>query len=148
MKKIKLIIGSTLGSAEYVVEHLANQLNVCGYSTQTLHGPELTELPDHGIWLIVSSTHGAGELPDNLKPLIEQIKKTKPNLSRVKYGGIGLGNRCYDTFCEAIKLIDRTLSKVGAQRISHLLEIDVSEHPIPEDQAEQWLTQWIRSINN
>lgn len=148
MKLITLISGSTLGGAEYVTEHLADKLNDHGFSTQIMHGPELVELPNYGIWLLISSTHGAGELPDNLKPLIEQIQSKKPNLNQVQYGVIGLGNSSYDTFCEAIKLIDRTLHEAGAQKIGDRLEIDVSEYDVPEDPAEQWLDQWVRLIHN
>lgn len=148
MKLITLISGSTLGGAEYVAEHLAEKLNEYSFSTQVLHGPELVELPYHGLWLLVASTHGAGELPDNLKPLIEQIQSKKPNLNQVQYGAIGLGNSSYDTFCEAIKLIDRTLYEAGAQKIGDRLEIDVSKYDIPEAPAEQWLDQWVRLIHN
>ena len=45
MADITLISGSTLGSAEYVAEHLAEKLEDAGFSTEMLHGPELDELP-------------------------------------------------------------------------------------------------------
>lgn len=75
MADITLISGSTLGSAEYVAEHLADKLEEAGFSTEILHGPELDELTLNGLWLIVTSTHGAGDLPDNLQPLLEQIEQ-------------------------------------------------------------------------
>lgn len=85
MADITLISGSTLGSAEYVAEHLAEKLEDAGFSTEMLHGPELDELPLTGRWLVVSSTHGAGELPDNLQPLLEQIAEQQPDLSEVQF---------------------------------------------------------------
>ncbi len=39
MADITLISGSTLGSAEYVAEHLEEKLQEAGFSTQLLHGP-------------------------------------------------------------------------------------------------------------
>ena len=60
MAEITLISGSTLGSAEYVAEHLAEKLDDGGFSSEILHGPMLEEVPTDGIWLIISSTHGAG----------------------------------------------------------------------------------------
>lgn len=99
MADITLISGSTLGSAEYVAEHLAEKLEEQGYSTEILHGPELDEVPLKGIWLVVTSTHGAGELPDNLQPLFEQIETQQPDLTQVRFGAIGLGSSEYDTFC-------------------------------------------------
>lgn len=51
-----------LGGAEYVAEHLAEKLEEAGFTTETLHGPLLEDLPASGIWLVISSTHGAGDI--------------------------------------------------------------------------------------
>ncbi|KID04697.1 FMN-binding protein MioC [Hafnia alvei] len=147
MADITLISGSTLGSAEYVAEHLAEKLEEQGYSTEILHGPELDEVPLQGIWLVVTSTHGAGELPDNLQPLFEQIETQQPDLTQVRFGAIGLGSSEYDTFCGGIKTVDRILIAFGAQRIGDMLEIDITKHDIPEDPAEIWLMKWVKVIN-
>jgi len=69
MADITLISGSTLGSAEYVAEHLAEKLDDAGFSSEILHGPMLDEVPTQGVWLVISSTHGAGDIPDNLQPI-------------------------------------------------------------------------------
>lgn len=147
MADITLISGSTLGSAEYVAEHLAEKLEEQGYSTEILHGPELDEVPSQGIWLVVTSTHGAGELPDNLQPLFEQIETQQSDLTQVRFGAVGIGSSEYDTFCGGIKIVDRVLIASGAQRIGEVLEIDVTKHEIPEDPAEIWLTNWVKVIN-
>lgn len=77
MADITLISGSTLGSAEYVAEHLAEKLDDAGFSSEILHGPMLEEIPTDGIWLIISSTHGAGDIPDNLQPLYDALREQK-----------------------------------------------------------------------
>lgn len=146
MADITLISGSTLGSAEYVAEHLEEKLQEADFSTELLHGPALDELPLQGIWLVVSSTHGAGELPDNLQPLYEAIAESQPDLSAVRFGAVGLGNHEYDLFCGAIRSLDDLLIARGAQRIGDRLEIDVLEHEIPEDPAEAWLSGWTTHI--
>ncbi|WP_307743861.1 FMN-binding protein MioC [uncultured Pantoea sp.] len=146
MADITLISGSTLGSAEYVAEHLEEKLQEAGFSTQLLHGPELDEVPQTGIWLVVCSTHGAGDIPDNLLPLAEAIRDSQPDLSQVRFGAVGLGNHEYDLFCGAIRQIDALLTAQGAQRIGDRLEIDVLEHEIPEDPAEAWLQTWKNAI--
>ncbi|MCV9878868.1 FMN-binding protein MioC [Brenneria izbisi] len=146
MADITLISGSTLGGAEYVAEHLAERLEKEGFSTEMLHGPELDELPDGGLWLVVTSTHGAGELPDNLQPLLEQLEQQKPDLSQVRYGAVGIGSKEYDTFCGAILTVDRVLTQSGAKRIGEMLQIDVTEHEIPEDPAEVWLGSWVNLL--
>lgn len=142
MADITLISGSTLGSAEYVAEHLAEKLEEAGFSTETLHGPLLEDLQTSGIWLIVSSTHGAGDLPDNLQPLYDAIKEENPDLSNVHYGAVGIGSREYDTFCGAIEKIDALLSTGGAKRVGSLLKVNILDHDIPEDPAEVWVGSW------
>lgn len=84
MADITLISGSTLGGAEYVAEHLAEKLEEAGFTTETLHGPLLEDLSASGIWLIISSTHGAGDIPDNLSPFYEALQEQKPDLSAVR----------------------------------------------------------------
>ncbi|ANS45476.1 FMN-binding protein MioC [Serratia inhibens] len=146
MADITLISGSTLGSAEYVAEHLAEKLEEAGFTTEMLHGPELDELTLSGRWLVVSSTHGAGDLPDNLQPLLEQIEEQRPDLSQVEFGAVGLGSSEYDTFCGAIQRINDLLIVCGAKRIGDRLEIDVTKHEIPEDPAEEWVKNWVNLL--
>ena len=142
MADITLISGSTLGSAEYVAEHLAEKLDDAGFSSEILHGPMLEEVPTDGIWLIISSTHGAGDIPDNLQPLYDALREQKPDLSQVRFGAIGIGSREYDTFCGAIDKLKAELKACGAKQIGETLRINVLEHEIPEDPAEIWLGSW------
>ncbi|GAA0484210.1 MULTISPECIES: FMN-binding protein MioC [Tatumella] len=142
MADITFITGSTLGSAEYVAEELAALLEQEEISSEILHGPALDDLPVTGTWLLITSTHGAGEVPDNLLPFFEQLKEQQPDLSAVRYGAIGLGNHEYDLFCGAIRSIDQLLQSLGATRIGDRLEIDVLQHDVPEDPASEWLADW------
>lgn len=147
MTDVTLISGSTLGSAEYVAEHLAGKLEEAGFSTEMLHGPELEALTLSGTWLVVTSTHGAGDLPDNLQPLFDEIEEKKPDLSGIRYGAVGIGNREYDLFCGAIEKMDTLLAACGAKRLGDRLDIDVMEHEIPEDPAEVWIESWKTLLN-
>ncbi|MDU6926405.1 FMN-binding protein MioC [Franconibacter helveticus 513] len=142
MADITLISGSTLGGAEYVAEHLAEKLEEANVSTETFHGPLLEDLNKEGVWLVVSSTHGAGDLPDNLQPLYDELNEQRPDLSNLRYGAIGIGSREYDTFCGAIEKIDELLTACGAKRVGDLLKINILDHDIPEDPAEIWLGSW------
>lgn len=147
MAHITVISGSTLGNAEYVAEHLANKLLAQGHEVQVLHGPELDEVPQQGIWLVVTSTHGAGELPDNLQPLFEQIETQQPDLTGIHFGAVGIGSSEYDTFCGGIAIVDRILIAFGAKRIGEVIKIDIKQHDVPEDPAEEWLAEWEKLIH-
>ena len=114
---ICVISGSTLGGAEYVAEHLEDVLKTQDFSTTLFHGPELDDVIDENIWLIVTSTHGAGELPDNLKPLFEQIAASDKDFSSLRFAVVGLGNSDYDTFCHAVNKIETQLSEKSAVKI-------------------------------
>lgn len=148
MADITLISGSTLGGAEYVAEHLAEKLEDAGFSTETLHGPQVEELSTSGIWLVISSTHGAGDIPDNLLPFYKDLQSQKTDLSQVRFGTIGIGSREYDTFCGAIDKLQAELTTSGAKQIGETLRINVLEHDIPEDPAEVWLGSWINLLKN
>ncbi len=104
-----------------------------------MHGPLLEDLSTSGIWLIISSTHGAGDIPDNLTPFYEDLQTQKPDLSAVRFGAIGIGSREYDTFCGAIEKIEAELKGAGAKQVGETLKINILEHEIPEDPAEIWL---------
>ncbi|MEQ4779573.1 FMN-binding protein MioC [Providencia huaxiensis] len=146
MTKVTLISGSTMGSAEYVAEHMAEILEELGHETEIQHGPKLGDLALEGIWLVVSSTHGAGDLPENIQPLFDSIEKSAPDLSQVQFGSVGIGSSEYDTFCGAIHKIDALLIKQGAKRIGECLEIDVQQHEIPEDPAGEWVKIWANEL--
>ncbi|MBD2823351.1 FMN-binding protein MioC [Xenorhabdus szentirmaii] len=146
MSTITLISGSTMGSAEYVAEHMAEILEDSAFSTEILHGPSLDDLPLEGLWLVVTSTHGAGDLPDNLQPLSDAIAEQHPDLSNVTFGAVGIGSSEYDTFCGAIRSLERLLEDHGAKRIGDRLEIDILKHEIPEDPAEKWVKEWSKLL--
>lgn len=146
MSHITLITGSTLGGAEYVADHLAELLEQDGHSTEIINQADLATLNTDSTWLIVCSTHGAGEYPDNFLPFTEQLASEQPDLSPLTYGIIGLGDSSYDTFCAAAKNIDQLLGSLGAHRLGTRLEIDVSQDPVPEDPAEIWLETWKNNL--
>lgn len=146
MKKVTLISGSTMGNAEYVTEHLSEILSEGGFETSLHHGPSLNDLPHDGIWLVVTSTHGAGDIPDNLQPFANEISANDLDLSKVKFGAIGIGSSEYDTFCGAIRTLDQKLTEKGAVRLGSTLEIDIQKYDIPEDPAEEWLASWINLL--
>ncbi|SLM61153.1 MULTISPECIES: FMN-binding protein MioC [Dickeya] len=142
MTDITLISGSTLGSAEYVSEHLESLLQQEGFSTTLVHGPALDDVATGGLWLVVTSTHGAGDLPDNLQPFYDALATQRPDLSGLNYGAIGIGSSEYDTFCGAVEKVDQLMQALGARRIGEVLKIDVTQHDIPEDPAQEWLETW------
>lgn len=145
-KKVCLITGSTLGGAEYVAEHLQQVLETQQISTALLHGPDFAEVADENLWLVVTSTHGAGELPDNLKPLFDEISAQKPDLSHLRFAVIGLGNSDYDTFCNAVNIVQECLIQQSAVQICDPLKIDVLAVDDQEQYAENWIPTFLSHL--
>lgn len=143
---IHIITGSTLGGTEYVGDHLSDLLVEKGFETKIHNQPMLSEVEPQGTWLIITSTHGAGEYPDNIKPFIQALQNTPPKMGDVKYATIAIGDSSYDTFCAAGLHAHELLSDIGATAITDCLTIDILNHDVPEDAAEQWLNEVIDQL--
>ncbi|MDP2560500.1 FMN-binding protein MioC [Psychrobium sp. 1_MG-2023] len=143
MSNISILIGTMLGASEYVADHLTSILEsehqVTNYLTPDLNELDLNQ-PQ--LWIVCTSTHGAGDFPDSIAPFVEQLTQQKPDLSNIKFAVCALGDSSYDTFCQAGKDIDNLLSELNAQRETNINLIDVSLGELPEDSAEQWLLAW------
>ena len=151
MAHIDIIIGSTLGAAEYVAEHLAEQLQAQQHSTELHYQPDLNNLlaskGSDTLWLIVTSTHGAGQVPDNLQPFTQDLAQRQPQLADLRYAVVALGDSNYDTFCAGGRLLDQLMEQTGAQKVGERLEIDVTQHDIQEDAADIWFSEWNMLLN-
>ncbi|QIM69374.1 FMN-binding protein MioC [Basfia succiniciproducens] len=143
-KSIAIITGSTLGGAEYVADHLAELLENRGFSVQVENNAAFADVAEQNLWLIVTSTHGAGDLPDNLKPFIRQINTE--DLTQVRFAVVGLGNSDYDTFCHAVDKVENALTAQGAARLCDSLRIDVLTTDDHEQCAENWLPNFVAAL--
>ncbi|MGR6860244.1 FMN-binding protein MioC [uncultured Aliivibrio sp.] len=143
MKNVSIITGSTLGAAEYVGDHIADLLEEMDFTTDIHNQPNLDEIDNNSLWILVVSTHGAGDYPDNIKPFIQQLQDKNKDTSNVQFAVVAIGDSNYDTFCAAGKSLQKTLIKLGATEKYPLLEIDVTQNSIPEEPAELWVKQYI-----
>ncbi len=148
MAKLNLVVGSMLGAAEYVADHVAHLLEQAGHQAEIHNPAKLVEVlaePD-AILLVITSTHGAGDIPDNLQPFAKDLAEQHPDLNALKYGLLALCDSSYYTFFQGCKTLDRLLAECGASRIGDRLDIDVTQHEIPEDAAEAWIQSWMPLI--
>ncbi|XNM88369.1 flavodoxin domain-containing protein [Escherichia coli] len=104
-----------------------------------MHGPLFKDLPASGIWLVISSTHGAGDIPDNLSPFYEATAGTEARSFCSPLGAIGIGSREYDTFCGAIDKLEAELKNSGAKQTGETLKINILDHDIPGRSGRRWL---------
>jgi MioC protein len=146
MAKIALLVGTTLGGTEYIADDMAAQLAELGHETEVMLDPKLTNLGDFGLWIIVSSTHGAGDLPDNLQPFYKQIMIDMPDLNGQLYTLCAIGDSSYDTFCQGPEPLISLIDQAGAKPFVDKIQIDVQHDPIPEQPALAWLSTWQNKI--
>ncbi|MCH1921134.1 FMN-binding protein MioC [Shewanella sp. A3A] len=142
--KVEIIVGTTLGGAEYVADELTSVLEQQGYQVTSHLDPALDELDKSAWWLVVSSTHGAGDLPDNLQPFYQSLLATDSDLSAVSFAVCAIGDSSYDTFCLGPAKLTEALEQHQAKQLTAKIQIDVQYDPVPEDPAIQWLESWIQ----
>ena len=145
---IEILVGSQMGAAEYTAEQVADTLVQAGYEVRLHLTPDLEQLTRNSTWLVITSTYGAGDLPDNIQPFADQLAQDRSDLTTVSYAVITLGDSSYDTFCLAGRKIEALLAAKCATAIGIKLDIDVLMADLPEDQALAWLPQFVALISN
>jgi MioC protein len=130
-----IIVGSVLGATEYVADAIKAACDELGFAANVYFEPKISDIDLNTTWIICTSTHGAGDLPDNIQPFHDALLST--SLSNTYYL-IGLGDSSYDTYCGGAETIHHTMQQRGAAPLAEPKLIDVLHHPIPEDEAVSW----------
>ncbi|MCV2886529.1 flavodoxin domain-containing protein [Aestuariibacter sp. AA17] len=141
MAHFEIIVGSVLGATEYVADAVLETLEKCGMQGTIHLTPTLGEIDASRPWIICTSTHGAGDLPDNIQPFADALANASLNTTRFLV--IGLGDSSYDTYCFGAMKMQSLCEAQGATLLAPPLHIDVLNHPIPEEIAAPWLEKQI-----
>jgi sulfite reductase (NADPH) flavoprotein alpha-component len=142
---LKILYGTQTGNAESVAGDAAAAAKAKGFDV-TVSG--LDEIPLDQFAglkhvLIVTSTYGEGEMPDNAELFWEALSGAlAPRLEGLSYGVLALGDTSYDGFCQAGKLIDTRLEQLGANRVVARADCDVDY----EAQAAEWVQSAVGSL--
>src|ERR1051325_8793208 len=147
--RITILVGTMTGTAQLCAQEMELALDegetrVEALLMDGLDGPVFQR---EGAFLICTSTYGQGDVPDNARALYEDLCKRRPNLSGVRYGVFGLGDRTYaETFNHGGKRFDDILSELGATRIGERHKHDASSGELPEETAVQWCREWASKL--
>ncbi len=137
---LHVLVGTQTGTAEAIAEDLGRAASGYGVAVTTigLDDVEVDRLPAMGHVVVITSTYGEGEMPDNAELFWETLQaSTAPRLDGLKFSVLALGDSGYDGFCQAGKLIDTRLEQLGAERILARVDCDVDY----EEPAAAWTTQ-------
>lgn len=140
---ITIFVGTETGTAEFVADDIKDLLNKnnieanivddeAGYSTIINGISAGDDEKDPQTWIVCTSTHGAGEVPDNLKPLITMLGQLS-SLKQIKHLVIGLGDSSYDTYCKAANDISDALTSLHSAPIHPPILVDAMSEELPED---------------
>jgi MioC protein len=145
--RITILVGTMTGTAQLCAQEM--ELALDDGETQVeailMDGLDSAVFQRDGLFLICTSTYGQGDVPDNARALYEDLQQKRPDLSRVRYGIFGLGDKTYaETFNYGGKRFDDILSELGAQRIGERYRHDASSGVLPEEKAVEWCQEWLK----
>jgi len=147
--KITILVGTMTGTAQLCAQEMELALDDGETEVQTvmMDGLDGSVFSGDGVFLICTSTYGQGDVPDNARALYEDLKAKRPNLSSVRYGVFGLGDRTYaETFNFGGKRFDELLTELGARRIGERHTHDASSGILPEETALEWCQEWLAKV--
>ena len=147
--KINILVGTMTGTAQLCAQEMELALDDGDNRVETLLMDQLDSsvFSRDGVFLICTSTYGQGDVPDNAKALYDDLRARRPNLSGVRYGVFGLGDRTYaETFNFGGKRFDDILTELGAARIGERHRHDASSGVLPEETALEWCQQWLAQL--
>ena len=125
---VTILWGSQTGNAEGCAKRMAKALNGGRFETEVfdLANYEVAKLSQEKNVLLITSTYGDGEPPDNAADFVETLlSESAPKMEGVKFSVLALGDTEYPDFCETGIVIDRRFGELGGERIYDRVDCDV-----------------------
>jgi NADPH-dependent sulfite reductase flavoprotein alpha-component len=134
---ITILFASQTGNAEALAEKLAATLRAGGAK------PRLASMQDYPAaalagaenLILISSTYGDGEAPDNGRDFWDFLNSQAPPLPNLSYAVCALGDSSYDQFCQHGKNLEAKFFALGATRLAERFDCDTGY----EAAVELWL---------
>ncbi len=133
---VTILWGSQTGNSEGLAKKTAKALTAKGHpvTVTDMAEAEADTLSKTENLLIITSTYGDGEPPDNAQELHETLHDdSAPRFEQTNFAVLGLGDSEYPDFNQCAKEFDAVFEKLGAKRLSPLVESDV-DYDEPFDQ--------------
>lgn len=138
---VTILWGSQTGNSQTLGKKLSKTLAAKGHSPTLRDMAEVTpaDLLEVENLLIITSTYGDGEPPDNAAALHSALHaEDAPQLPKLQFSVLALGDSNYAEFCKCGRDFHTRLSALGAKPMVDLIESDV-------DYDEPFAT-WIREL--
>ncbi|PQJ29966.1 sulfite reductase subunit alpha [Rubritalea profundi] len=134
---VTILIGSQTGNSEALGKKLSKAMAKMNFKPVLvdLGSYEKEKLPTEQNVLIITSTYGDGEPPDNAADFHEWIlSDAAPSLEGVNFSILSLGDTEYPDFCKCGIEFDERFEQLGATRIFPRVDCDVEF----DDEFEAW----------
>lgn len=138
---LTVIFGSQTGTAESLAKRIAKEAGKRGFAPTVLDmsQTDLSRLSGEKHVLVITSTYGDGEPPDNAKALWTALGKAEGALlAGVRFSVCGLGDTNYVQFCQCGKDFDSRFERLGAQRIAERVDCDL--------EYEETFSRWLDNV--
>lgn len=143
---VALIVGfgTDMGNAEDAAMTFAEACQGIGIAVEAreLNQIDVGELQDATQFVVVTSTFGDGEFPDNATLFWEALSAQTARLDHLGFAVLALGDTAYDLFCNAGKLLDERLEALGATRLTDRVDVD----GFYEQPAAAWTTDVVKQL--
>ena len=137
-KEVTILYGSQSGNAQGLAKKATKTLEGGGYqvTASSMSDFKPNNLKKLQNLLIIVSTHGEGEPPDNAISFHEFLNgKRAPKLESLNFSVLALGDSSYEFFCKTGKDFDQRLEELGGTRIYPRFDCDVDY----DEPAAEWL---------
>ena len=144
-KEITILFGSQSGNAQGLAKKAGKTLEGSGFqvTVSSMSDFKPNNLKKLQNLLIIASTHGDGEPPDNALSFHEFLNsKRAPKLEGLHFSVLALGDSSYELFCKTGKDFDQRLEELGGVRIYPRFDCDVDF----EEPAAEWLEGVLNSL--
>lgn len=142
---VTILWGSQTGNAEGLGKKLAKILSAKGHSPSLKSMADVSpaELADVAHLLVITSTYGDGEPPDNATEFHAALHAADaPALGSMQYSIFALGDSNYPAFCKCGYDFDQRFAALGATRITEIVTCDVEF----DDAFKAWSEQLASSL--
>lgn len=143
-RSLAIFFGSQTGNAAGLADKTAKLAADYGLvpTVYDMDGFDAAQLNAHPRTLIITSTWGEGEMPDNAETLWNTVSSGKPSLSNVHFSICAIGDSSYDEFCKAGTDWDEKYTELGATRVHDIILCDVDF----DTPWAQWVAQALPKI--
>lgn len=141
-KKMLILYGTETGNSELLAMDADKLAQDNDFDTTVNGMDEITvdDLKGHDNLIVICSTWGDGEQPDNAIDLYEATVDADDGcLGGLNFAVLALGDTAFDLFCEAGIQWDDVLEQKGGNRINDRIDCDTDY----DDEAEEWLEETI-----